>query len=77
MEKYSNMGQLGKAAELNDKKNEYIKINLEIADLKKQIKNLQGELKTKEEYANILINNMVEICGRTGLSIFEEGRGTE
>lgn len=69
---YEKMGELGRAAELNDKKDEYIKINMEIADIKKQIKNLQGELKTKEDYAYILMSNMRDICGQTGLTIYAE-----
>lgn len=68
---YEKMGELGRVAELNDKKDEYIKINMEIADIKKQIKNLQGQLKAKEDYADILMSNMCDICGQTGLTIYE------
>lgn len=68
---YEKMGELGRVAELNDKKDEYIKINMEIADIKKQIKNLQGQLKAKEDYADILMSNMCDICGQTGLTLYE------
>ena len=73
MPNYDDMGELGIAAELNDKKNEFVKISMDIADIKTQIRNLQGQLKAKEDYANILMNNMTDICGRTGLTIYERG----
>lgn len=73
MPKYDNMGELGKVAELNDKKNEFCRVSMDIADLKKQIRELQGQLKAKEDYANILMNNITDICGRTGLTIYERG----
>lgn len=72
MPNYDDMGELGKAAELNDKKNEFCRVSMDIADLKKQIRELQGQLKAKEDYANILMNNMTDICGRTGLTIYAE-----
>ena len=71
MPNYDDMGELGIVAQLNDKKNEFCRASMEIADLKKQIRELQGQLKAKEDYANSLMNNMTDICGRTGLTIYE------
>ena len=74
---YDDMGELGISATLNDKKNEFVKVNMEIADIKTQIRNLQGQLKAKEDYANILMNSMMDICGKSGLTIYEERGETE
>lgn len=70
---YEELGNLAPYAELNDKKDEFVKVSMEMVDIKKQIRNLQSELKVKEEYANVLMNRMMDICGSTGLTIYCDG----
>lgn len=62
---------------LNELKDEFIRINLEIDETQSQIRMLQGKLKTLEIDRARIKDEMVDICGTTGLTIYKRSDENE
>ena len=58
-------------------KTEFIRINLEIDDIQAQIRSLHSSLRKLEVDRACIKDAMLDICGKTGLTVYERRKEDE